>query len=191
MRVLLIERGSALNTWASGVPAISSNYVTPGSPAYRFDSAPLEHCGGRILELAGGKALGGTSRINGLMYTRGSAADFNRWRESGRQGWGYDDVEPFFIKSEGFHGQAAPEHHGVKGESMPAMHVVLFFTAYLIRTVEDAWVGQYLPTFHLRVRLLYACCDTDLIKCWLGWWRPLNPWESRWWMTSTHPTLPP
>ncbi|KAJ7436842.1 alcohol oxidase [Mycena latifolia] len=114
-RVLLIERGSALNTWASRVPAISSNYVTDGSPAYRFDSAPLEYADGRTTEMAGGKALGGTTRINGLMYTRSSAADFNRWRDSGRQGWGYDEVEPFFIKSEGFQGKTASEHHGVKG----------------------------------------------------------------------------
>ncbi|KAF7345046.1 GMC oxidoreductase [Mycena venus] len=62
-----------------------------------------------------GKALGGGSRINGMGYTRSCAADFNRWSDSGRKGWSYTEVEPFFKASEGHLGGIVPKSHGADG----------------------------------------------------------------------------
>ncbi|KAJ6561504.1 alcohol oxidase [Mycena vulgaris] len=114
VRVLLLERGGAVNTWASRVPLLSASYVSPGAPVYRTPAAPMKNLDGRVLTMIRGKALGGGSRINGMVYTRTFASDYNHWSESGRQGWSYDEVEPFFIKSEEFLGPKTP-HHGSEG----------------------------------------------------------------------------
>ncbi|KAJ7276739.1 alcohol oxidase [Mycena rebaudengoi] len=115
VRVLLVERGGAVDTWASRVPLLSANYSSPGSPAYIFNSAPQANIAGRSLQMVTGKALGGGSRINCLLYTRSAAADFNRWSDSGRKGWSYNELEPIFKKSEGHIGSPVSKSHGSTG----------------------------------------------------------------------------
>ena len=68
-----------------------------------------------------GRVLGGTSSINGMVYIRGQAADYDHWRQLGNTGWGWDDVLPLFRKSEDqergagdFHGTGGLEQH-IKG----------------------------------------------------------------------------
>ncbi len=71
--------------------------------------------GGRALNYPRGKVLGGCSSINGMIYMRGQAADYDHWRQLGNRGWGWDDVLPYFRKSEDYvHG--ADELHGAGGE---------------------------------------------------------------------------
>ncbi len=71
--------------------------------------------GGRALNYPRGKVLGGCSSINGMIYMRGQAADYDQWRQQGNRGWGWDDVLPYFKKSEDYvHG--ADELHGAGGE---------------------------------------------------------------------------
>ncbi len=71
--------------------------------------------GGRSLNYPRGKVLGGCSSINGMIYMRGQAADYDQWRQLGNRGWGWDDVLPYFKKSEDYvHG--ADELHGAGGE---------------------------------------------------------------------------
>lgn len=136
LRVLLLERGGAVNTWASRVPLLSGSYILPGSPVYRATSEPLDHLDGRTLPVIRGEALGGGSRINGMGYTRSWAADFNRWSEAGRRGWSYAEVEPFFIKSEGNLKGDSSKSHGKDGNST----LVCASRLYLFsgRAVEDA-----------------------------------------------------
>ena len=63
-----------------------------------------------------GKVLGGTSSINALVYTRGNRADYDRWKKMGAEGWGYDDVLPYFKKSEDYRGRGGDEgYHGYGG----------------------------------------------------------------------------
>jgi len=70
---------------------------------------------GRALSYPRGKVLGGCTAINGMIYMRGQAADYDQWRQLGNAGWGWDDVLPYFIKSEdNFRGQSAM--HGAGGE---------------------------------------------------------------------------
>jgi choline dehydrogenase len=71
--------------------------------------------GGRALNYPRGKVLGGCSSINGMIYMRGQAADYDHWRQLGNRGWGWDDVLPYFRRSEDYvHG--ADELHGQGGE---------------------------------------------------------------------------
>ncbi len=71
--------------------------------------------GGRALNYPRGKVLGGCSSINGMIYMRGQAADYDQWRQLGNRGWGWDDVLPYFKKSEDYvHG--ADPLHGAGGE---------------------------------------------------------------------------
>jgi choline dehydrogenase len=81
--------------------------------AYR--TVPQVHLGGRRIFCPRGRVLGGTSAINYMMYVRGNARDFDSWRNLGNEGWGYDDVLPYFKRSEDnrdindqWHGQGGP-----------------------------------------------------------------------------------
>ena len=70
---------------------------------------------GRALRYPRGRVLGGSSSINGMIYMRGQAADYNGWAQAGAQGWGWDEVLPYFLRAEDHH--AGPgEWHGVGGE---------------------------------------------------------------------------
>lgn len=98
--VLLIERGPAITSWASRTPLISSNFSDQKAPVYKWASAPLDALGGKTLTLVTGKALGGSTKINGLIYSRSLPAEYNAWERAGRKNWGWKHVEPFFKKSE-------------------------------------------------------------------------------------------
>ena len=65
-----------------------------------YMSEPDPHLDGRTQPIPRGKVLGGSSSINGTMYIRGHAADYDGWRAAGHAGWGYDDVLPLFRRSE-------------------------------------------------------------------------------------------
>ena len=69
-----------------------------------FQTEPEPHLGGRRLATPRGKVLGGSSSINGMVYVRGHARDYDTWRDMGAQGWGYADVLPYFKRMEHAHG---------------------------------------------------------------------------------------
>lgn len=118
--VLLIERGGVQDSWLSRVPLLSSHFASDGSRTRIWKSTPQTHANGRVFELAGGKSLGGSSRINAMLYTRGIPAEYNSWSQDGRQGWSYDDMQPYFKKSEKDLGQepgSGPDFHGITGGS--------------------------------------------------------------------------
>lgn len=73
--------------------------------------AGLEH---RVVEIARGKVLGGSSAINAMIYIRGNRRNFDAWSQSGNQGWSYEEVLPYFKKSETYHGVSS-EYHGDSG----------------------------------------------------------------------------
>ncbi|MEL7301888.1 MAG: choline dehydrogenase [Pseudomonadota bacterium] len=96
----------------------------PGALSYpmnmkRYDwgyrTEPEPHLGGRRLACPRGKVLGGSSSINGMIYVRGHAKDFDHWRDQGAEGWGYADVLPYFNRMEHWHGGETPEWRGTKG----------------------------------------------------------------------------
>lgn len=102
----LIQMPSALS-----IPLNMSRYD------WGFSSEPEPHLGGRVLATPRGKVLGGSSSINGMVYVRGHARDFDHWAEQGATGWGYADVLPYFKRMEhakggedGWRGTKGPLH---------------------------------------------------------------------------------
>ncbi|RWO28055.1 choline dehydrogenase [Mesorhizobium sp.] len=69
-----------------------------------FASEPEPHLGGRVLATPRGKVIGGSSSINGMVYVRGHARDFDHWAEQGAAGWGFADVLPYFKRMEDANG---------------------------------------------------------------------------------------
>jgi choline dehydrogenase len=79
-----------------------------------YATEPQPECHNREVIAPRGKVLGGSSSINGLIYIRGQADDFNYWRQLGNTGWSFDDVLPYFRKAED-NERGADEFHGVGG----------------------------------------------------------------------------
>lgn len=79
-----------------------------------YESEPEPHLGGRRLHAPRGKGLGGSSSINGMVYVRGNALDFQNWEESGASGWGYRNVLPYFRRAESCH-EGSDQYRGRHG----------------------------------------------------------------------------
>jgi choline dehydrogenase len=82
---------------------------------WQLASEPNPNTNSRIIEYTQGKTLGGSSSVNGMVYTRGQAADFNEWAQRGNLGWGYHDILPYFRRTEQWTGKSDVEYRGDKG----------------------------------------------------------------------------
>src|ERR1700755_167384 len=113
-KVLLLEAGGKDTSFWIHVPmGYAKTFVDP-KVNWKFESEPEEELNGRTMYQPRGKVLGGTSSINGMIYMRGNAADYDEWRQRGCTGWDFDSVLPFFRKAE--NQQRGPsEFHGVGG----------------------------------------------------------------------------
>ena len=112
--VLLIEAGGRNRELLVRMPAGVGELIKAKSKHnWGFWTAPEPHLDGRRLWWPRGRGLGGSSAINGMIYSRGHPRDYDRWRQSGLAGWGWDDVLPYFRKLEGHH--RAGELHGQSG----------------------------------------------------------------------------
>ena len=79
-----------------------------------YQTEPEPELNGRSVFQPRGKVLGGSSSINGLLYIRGQHQDYDRWRQRGNDGWGFDDVLPYFKKAEDQQ-RGGDEFHGAGG----------------------------------------------------------------------------
>ncbi|KAI0631282.1 GMC oxidoreductase [Trametes polyzona] len=140
--VLVLERGGFANGWADKVPLISSNPYRDGAPVGRWWSQPVEEAGGRPMEVMCGEALGGTSAINCMFYTRGPAGDYNHWKELGNEGWGYEDLERYFVKSESTRSHPASHFRGKEGpwQNRAFTDTIWKHTPHVIRALENAGI---------------------------------------------------
>jgi len=114
-RVLILEAGGRDNWIWFHIPV--GYLFAIGNPRsdWLFKTEPEEGLNGRSLNYPRGKVIGGSSSINAMIYMRGQAADFDHWRQLGLNGWGWNDVLPFFRKHENhFMGESAA--HAVGGE---------------------------------------------------------------------------
>ncbi len=82
------------------MPAALSFPMNMETYDWGFSTEPEPHIGGRSLVTPRGKVLGGSSSINGMVYVRGHARDYDHWSESGARGWAYADVLPYFKRME-------------------------------------------------------------------------------------------
>ncbi len=115
VRVALIEAGKKDSSLMVRMPAgVGSLLKQRGPYNWGFWTAPQKHLDNRSLYWPRGKGWGGSSSINGMVYIRGHASDYDQWRQMGLQGWSYEDVLPYFKKSE-THPAGESEFHGGDG----------------------------------------------------------------------------
>jgi choline dehydrogenase len=98
--VLLLEYGGSDRSILVQMPSALSIPMGMEQYDWRYYSEPEPGLGGRRLHTPRGKVLGGSSSINGLVYVRGNAQDFDRWESEGARGWNYAAVLPYFRRAE-------------------------------------------------------------------------------------------
>lgn len=114
-RVTVIEHGGSDAGPFIQMPGALSYPMNMGIYDWGFATEPEPHLGGRRLATPRGKVIGGSSSINGMVYVRGHARDFDTWAEMGADGWAYADVLPYFKRMEQSHGGSGPEFRGTDG----------------------------------------------------------------------------
>ena len=114
--VIVVEHGGT--DWGPfiNMPAALSYPMNMSRYDWGYVTEPEPHMNGRVMACPRGKVLGGSSSINGMIYVRGHAHDFDTWAEMGADGWSYADVLPYFKRAETWHGDAGdPAFRGQDG----------------------------------------------------------------------------
>src|SRR5437763_870296 len=113
-RVVLLEAGGEdRNRWIHIPLGFGKTFADP-SVNWCYETEPDPGAGDRRVYWPRGKVLGGSSSINGMVYIRGQAEDFDHWRQLGNTGWSFDDVLPYFKRAE-HQTRGADEFHGTEG----------------------------------------------------------------------------
>ncbi|MGH1415132.1 MAG: GMC family oxidoreductase [Pelagimonas sp.] len=132
-KVVLLEAGGRdWNPWIH-IPVGYFKTIHNPSVDWCYKTEPDPGLNGRSIEWPRGKVLGGSSSLNGLLYVRGQAQDYDRWQQMGNRGWGWEDVLPLFKKAEN-NERGADAFHGDQGPlSVSNMRIQ--------RPITDAWVA--------------------------------------------------
>ena len=132
-KVVLLEAGGRdLNPWIH-IPVGYFKTIHNPKVDWCYKTEPDPGLNGRSIEWPRGKVLGGSSSLNGLLYVRGQPQDYDRWRQMGNTGWGWDDVLPLFKRAEN-NERGADDFHGGDGPlSVSDMRIQ--------RPITDAWVA--------------------------------------------------
>ncbi len=141
-QVLLVEAGPRDTNPVIRVPLAAGLAYFWKSINWNYEIAPQVHLGNRSFPWPRGRVLGGSSSINGMMYMRGHRADYDSWRQTGLPGWGYEDVLPYFRRSEGHRDR----HDGFHGTDGPFRVV----TARAENPLYDAFLESALAAGHPR-----------------------------------------
>ncbi|PWW37770.1 choline dehydrogenase [Chromohalobacter israelensis] len=116
-RVLLLEAGPRDRSWTIDMPAAMGAAIDGPRFNWHYWSGPEPYLDGRRIATPRGRTLGGSSSINGMVYIRGHARDYDAWEDAGCPGWGYRHVLPYFRRAEthelgadAYHGETGPLH---------------------------------------------------------------------------------
>lgn len=105
---------------AGFVKAFKQDAVT-----WQFHTEPTDNTGGREIHTTQGRLVGGSGSINGMIYNRGIPSDFNQWAQMGNRGWGYEDILPYFMKTESRIGEGDETVRG-RGAGIPVTNMDWF-----------------------------------------------------------------
>jgi choline dehydrogenase len=115
--VVLLEAGGRDTSPFIHMPAGYRQLMLSGAVDWGYRTVPQKHAGNRTFQWPRGKVLGGSSSVNGMVYIRGHQSDYDHWAQMGNRGWSWDDVLPYFKRSETwelgedeFHGGSGPLH---------------------------------------------------------------------------------
>jgi choline dehydrogenase len=114
VRVLLLEAGRQDKSWKIDMPSAVGSLLSSDRFNWNYTSEPEPFLDGRRLTHPRGKVLGGSSSINGMVYIRGHAKDYDGWAHGGASGWSYADVLPYFKRAEQ-HLLGGDSYHGSEG----------------------------------------------------------------------------
>ncbi len=141
-RVLLLEAGG--RDWYPWIHIPVGYFKTLHNPItdWNFKTEPDPGLNGRVIDWPRGKTLGGSSSINGLLYIRGQREDYDHWRQLGNTGWAFDDLLPYFIRSEDFQ-NGIDKFHGCGGAlSVENMRAKRDISEALIAAAEEIGVPR-------------------------------------------------
>ncbi len=122
-KVLVIENGGSDRGPLIQMPGALSYPMNMPRYDWGYKSEPEPHLGGRQLATPRGNVIGGSSSINGMIYVRGHALDFEHWREMGADGWSYADVLPYYKRQEDWHAGGHGGDASWRGKGGP-LHVI-------------------------------------------------------------------
>ena len=133
VNVLILEAGGEdRNPWIH-IPVGYIRTMVDPRVNWLFDTEPEPNLGGRRIPIPRGKVLGGSSSINGMLYVRGQARDYDIWAQLGNRGWSYSDVLPYFKRSENregggdkFHGESGPLNVADVTEKYPVLEALMY-----------------------------------------------------------------
>lgn len=150
-RVVLLEAGPPADGFMNRMPAGGMTNLGKPEKDWCLTTEPDPSLGGRQQFWSAGRMLGGGSSVNGMIYIRGDRKDYDSWaNELGCEGWSWNEVFPFFLKSEGFTGPPSQTHGttgplGVSERRMKHPLAEVFVEAcaeYGLRKVEDYCAGD-------------------------------------------------
>ena len=140
-RVTLLEAGGSDGSIFIEMPAGFLHLMQTGSKDWGYSTVPQRNLGGRRIYSPRGKVLGGSSSVNGQVYVRGDASDFNYWAQLGNRGWSFEDCLPFFKRSESFEGEGGD----ARGRGGPLRTTRRGIRHPLARAFADACMQMGLP----------------------------------------------
>jgi choline dehydrogenase len=113
-KVLVLEAGRESHPW-SRIPVGFARLINNPAANWLYSSEPEASTGNRRIPIPRGKLLGGSSAINGMVFVRGQAQDYDTWAQLGNRGWSYREVLPIFRDMESYDGEADEEYRGRNG----------------------------------------------------------------------------
>ncbi|MBO6782124.1 MAG: choline dehydrogenase [Alphaproteobacteria bacterium] len=147
IRVLLLEAGPRDAHPLIHIPVGNSRIIPKPRFNWQYETEPQPHLDGRRILWPRGKMLGGSSSINGMVYIRGHARDYDLWRQQGLAGWSFADVLPYFKRAEG-NVRGADAFHGADGPLTVsnAAHDHVLFDAFVAAGTEAGYPAN--PDFN-------------------------------------------
>jgi choline dehydrogenase len=112
INVTVIEAGGWDKSPFIHMPAGYFRLMQTGQLDWGYHTVAQRHVNNRVMYVPRARSVGGCTTVNGMIYTRGDRSDYDRWAQFGNRGWGYDDILPYFRKSEHWSGGASPVHGG-------------------------------------------------------------------------------
>jgi choline dehydrogenase len=113
-KVLVLEAGRESHPW-SRIPVGFARLINNPAANWLYTSEPDEGTGQRRIPIPRGKLLGGSSSINGMVFVRGQAQDYDQWAQLGNRGWSYREVLPIFKDMESYQGEGDADYRGRNG----------------------------------------------------------------------------
>ena len=164
-KVLLLEAGGKDDYLWIRVPVGYLYCIGNPRTDWCFSTEADEGLGGRALKYPRGRVLGGSSSINGMIYMRGQAADYDGWRQAGNAGWGWNDVLPYFKRAED-HYAGPSEFHGSGGEIRVEKQRLRWDILEAFQKAAEEWGLPITPDFNTGDNLGSAFFDVTQRRGW-------------------------